>query len=215
MKQSNNQIVINVDLMNEILAQENKIMKLNKCLNEIKLSEKKLKSYKETIQKELNLIFRFCLGLVAGIIVIIGLMLIAYAQIDNENMKNIYTICNGLVLPLLIVSGINIFMFIIFHHCEKPLEKSTKYMLKEVTTISKNIVNEIANLSILKQKQLQQVEALKMKNQNNLPKYELSLFLKELETSPKYEMFKILDTLERKNIELPRKNESEIQERAK
>ena len=61
MKQQKEQMIINVDLMNEILFQENKIMKLNDCLNEMKLDEKKINKYREKIQKELKIIFRFCI----------------------------------------------------------------------------------------------------------------------------------------------------------
>jgi len=98
MKQQKEQMIINVDLMNEILFQENKIMKLNDCLNEMKLDEKKINTYREKIQKELKIIFRFCLTLLAFIILIIGIMFISYSELEQGNMKDWYTVCNSLVV---------------------------------------------------------------------------------------------------------------------
>ena len=183
-----------------------KIMKLNDCLNEMKLDEKKINTYREKIQKELKIIFRFCLTLLAFIILIIGIMFISYSELEQGNMKDWYTVCNSLVVPLLIVNGMNVILLGIFYHCEKPLNHHIKNIAINITNVSKIIVKEISKLSNMKQQQKQIIQNAKHNLINEaLPNYELNTFLKTLERSPKYEMYKILESLERQNIELPKR----------
>lgn len=217
MNTQKDQTIVNLELIDKILFQENKIKQLNECLKVMKEDSQKIEIYQEKIGKEQKFLFRLGLGLLAFIILLISVMFISYSWfLNNGLVKNIYNSCNSIIVPVLLVTIIEFVILGISYTCTNPLNKNIKEIKTAILNISKSIMVEISKLTALKSNQLKIANYLKQnQQQEDLPKYQLESFLKELESSPKYEMYKILESLERQNLELPRKRMEEANETIK
>ncbi len=199
MKGQNEEQIINIDLVNDILNEENKIKEMNSVLIALKDGEKKLEEYLKKMEKNWNLLYHIGLGVLIAILYIIIVIIL------SNSLKSNYSFFNGMqdmctkILPTLILANcLQLLSIWTFQLYKKPIDKSIFNIRTEILELSKKIIQEIHYLNDLKNKQIE------LEVQEDLPKYNLETFLNKLATSPEYEMTRILDSLI-PEVELPRK----------